>query len=137
MAFQNPPSDHDTELAGASADNPKPGRFGVLSAVVLVGFGLIFAFYLYEAINQSVQLWQYVVTQNRLLARVGGATLVFPWLSIALYLALPFVGYAVAAWLGRRRRFGVRAALFWIALATVSALSLTLESIASLATRIS
>jgi hypothetical protein len=120
----------------ADAIASRSGRPGWLSATVAAVFGLLFAFYLYEAISQAIALSQYVSGQNKLLDKLGHGLLSYPWIVIVIYLLLPFVTYGFAFVLGRRRTFIVRIGLFVMALAALSAGSLTLGSIASAATRI-
>ncbi len=112
------------------------GRLGWLGATVAVAFGLLFAFYLYEAIAQAMALSQYVSVQNKLLGKLGHGLLSYPWVAIVIYLLLPFATYGLALVIGRRRTVVVRIGLFVLALAALSAGSLTLGSIASAATRI-
>ncbi|MCU1583720.1 MAG: hypothetical protein JWM49_276 [Microbacteriaceae bacterium] len=104
--------------------------------IIAVVFGLVFAFYLYEAISQAISLAQYVAVQNPVLKRVGHALLSFPWLVIGAYVVLPIVTFVLAVVIGRRRTVPIRVGIFVLALAALSAASLTLESIASAATRI-
>jgi len=111
--------------------------FGWVHAVIAVLFGLLFAFYFYEALAQTLQLSGYLQTQNALLKKAGGTELVFPWQAIAPLLALPFVTYGLAFVIGRRRPVLVFVGIFVMALAVLSAGALTLESIAFQLTRIS
>jgi hypothetical protein len=107
-----------------------------VTAIIAVAFGLVFAFYLYEAISQAISLAQYVTVQNPVLKRVGHPLLSFPWLVIGVYLLVPIVTFVLAIVVGRRRSVSIRVGIFVIALAALCAASLALESIASAATRI-
>jgi hypothetical protein len=107
-----------------------------VTAIIAVVFGLVFAFYLYEAISQAISLGQYVTVQNPVLKRVGHQLLSFPWLVIGVYLLLPIVTFVLAILVGRRRSVPIKTGIFVLALAALSAASLALESIASAATRI-
>jgi hypothetical protein len=114
-----------------------PGRVGrVVSIAIAVVFGLLFAFYLYEAISQVLQLQSYVTGQNELLRKLGHSQLALPWIALVPLLVLPLVTYALAFFLGRHRTPLIELALFVMGLAVLSAGSLTLESIASQLTRI-
>lgn len=115
---------------------PRSARPSIPTLVVWVIFGLLFSFYLYEAIAQTLQLSVYVSEQNKSLANLGHPGLSFPWLAIAPYLLFPVIVYAVALFLSRRRAFLTKVAIFVVALAMAAAVSLTLESLASAMTRI-
>jgi len=112
-------------------------RFGWMHAVVAVLFGLLFAFYFYEALAQTLELSGYLQTQNGVLRKAGGTELVFPWQVIGPLLALPFITYGLAFLLARRRPILAFTGIFVMALAVLSAGALTLESIAFQLTRIS
>ncbi len=103
---------------------------------IAIVFGLLFAFYLYEAISQALQLSQYLGVQNPLLKKVGHDPLAFPWAAIVPLVLMPAVTFVLAFLLGRRRGVAVQVGLFVIALAVLSATSLSLESLASALTRI-
>lgn len=122
--------------SGRDTGSARSLRIGIPTLVVAIVFGLLFAFYLYESLSQTFELGQYVQSQNDLLKKLGHARLVFPTATIVIYLAVPFIVYVAALITGRRRILIHKIGIFVVALATVSALSLTLESIASAATRI-
>jgi hypothetical protein len=111
-------------------------RFGVVHAIIAVLFGLLFAFYFYEALAQTLELSGYLQTQNGVLRKAGGAELVFPWAAIAPLLALPFVTYGLGFVIARGRPILPFVGIFVMALAVISAGALTLESIAFSLTRI-
>jgi len=112
-------------------------RFGWVHAVFAVLFGLLFAFYFYEALAQTLELSGYLQTQNALLRKADATELVFPWVVIAPLLALPFITFGLAFLLARRRPILPFIGIFVMALAVLSAGALTLESIAFQLTRIS
>jgi len=112
-------------------------RFGWVHAVIAVLFGLLFAFYFYEALAQTLELSGYLQTQNALLRKADATELVFPWVVIAPLLALPFITFGLAFLLARRRPILPFIGIFVMALAVLSAGALTLESIAFQLTRIS
>lgn len=126
----------DDPLSAAPTLSLPRRRFGVLRGIIAVIFGLLFAFYFYEAVSQTLQLSSYLTAQNPILKRVGHAQIAFPWAAIAPFLALPFLTYAAAFLLARRRSVFASIAIFVMALALLSATSLTLESVASQLTRI-
>jgi hypothetical protein len=111
-----------------------PFRWVRIAIAIL--FGLLFAFYFYEAISQTLQLSAYISSQNPLLHKVGHDELQFPWIAIAPLLLLPVVTYVLGFLIGRRRPLIFTVAIFVMALAVLSAGSLTLESVASQLTRI-
>jgi hypothetical protein len=113
-----------------------PARMGWVSIAIAIIFGLLFAFYFYEAISQALQLSDYLTEQNPLLKKVGHELIGFPWVAVGPLLALPFVTYALAFFIGRRRPLLMKIGLFVMGLAVLSAGSLTLESVASQLTRI-
>lgn len=113
-----------------------PRSYGWPGAVIAVVFGLLFAFYFYEAIAQTLQLSAYISSQNPLLKKVGHPQIAFPWAAIVPLLLLPFVSYGLAFVVGRRRPALIKLALFVIALGVLAAGSLSLESVASQLTRI-
>jgi hypothetical protein len=108
----------------------------IVFGVIAVVFALLFAFYFYESLSQTLQLSSYLAAQNPRLTKVGHPQIPFPWIAIAPFLALPFITYGVAFLFGRRRSVLVKIAVFFMALAVLSATSLTLESVASQLTRI-
>ncbi len=130
--------------AGAPASGPPASgppiprrKLGiVVSGIIAVVFGLLFAFYFYESLSQTLQLAAYLAAQNPRLTKVGHPQIAFPWIAIGPLLALPFITYGLAFLIGRRRSVLVAIAIFFMALAVLSATSLTLESIASQLTRI-
>ncbi|MBK4346321.1 hypothetical protein [Lacisediminihabitans changchengi] len=111
-------------------------KFGVIHAIIAVVFGLLFAFYFYEALAQTLELSGYLQTQNGVLKKAGGTELVFPWAAIAPLLALPFITFGLAFVIARRRPILAFVGVFVMALAVLSAGALTLESIAFSLTRI-
>lgn len=126
----------NAEETEGSLAPPRSAQPSVATLIVWVIFGLLFAFYFYEAIAQTLQLSAYVNGQNKSLANLGHPALSFPWLAIGPYLLFPVLVYAGAVLLSRRRAFLTKVAMFVIALALAAAMSLTLESLASAMTRI-
>jgi hypothetical protein len=120
----------------ALTETTRSVRFRWPSIAIAIVFGLLFAFYLFEAISRSLQLSEYLAGQNPILRKAGHAELVFPWIAVIPLLLLPIVTYVLAFLIGLRRRPLALVALFVMALAVLSAGSLTLQSIASQLTRI-
>jgi hypothetical protein len=87
-----------------AAEPVRRGRYGVPSIVLAVVSGVLYAYVLWEAIGNLVQLPQ---------ALPAGTV---PWWLLILDVLLPLVAYLLAFLLGRRRRLPSRAALFLIGL---------------------
>ncbi len=98
------------------------------TVIVLIFFGLLFAFYLYEAIAQTLQFSADLVLIDNLRQTVG-QSVPYPWVPIIALIAAPVLSYAAAFLVSRRSALLARIAIFAIALAALSALSLTIESI--------
>jgi hypothetical protein len=78
------------------------------SIVVAVVFGLLYAYILWSAIGNLIELPKEL--------DAAGA----PWGLLVLDVALPVVAYAAAFWLGRRRPILSRALLFFVGLALLA-----------------
>jgi hypothetical protein len=77
------------------------------SIVVAAIFGILYAYILWTAIGNLVQLP----------ATLGSVT---PWWVLILDVALPVVAFVFAFLVGRRQPIGIRALLFFIGLAVIS-----------------
>jgi hypothetical protein len=98
-------------------------RSSALPAVALaIGFGLLYAYDLWEAVSNAVSLPQ-------VYSVYGLDTAEVPWVLLVAGILLPVVVYAVAFALGRRRTLSGRAVLFAVGLALVAVLSLDLVAV--------
>lgn len=95
--------------------------------LVIAGFGVLFAWDVWEAVQNLVTLPRFVQEGLGL-----GADQV-PWWLLVLDLALPILAFAGALLIARRRRAAHTALALLAGLALVAAWSLTLASIAPLA----
>jgi hypothetical protein len=102
--------------AGLPAVRPAR-RLGWASTTSAAVFGLIYAYYLWDAIRSLVVLPGYYESAG--LGR-GAA----PWTLLIAGLVIPIVGYAAAFLLGLRRKLFGRALIFLVGLAAVACLSL-------------
>lgn len=116
-------SDENAEPAGIEAvleddeAETKRGRYGWLSLVVAAVFGLFYAYDVWEAIGNMVNLPGFYA----LLGYDPGA---IPWWLLIIGLLIPPAGFLVAFWVGRRFSVGGKALVFLLGLAVVAALGL-------------
>lgn len=98
------------------------GRFGVLGTVVAILFGLVYAYYVWDAIRSLVELPGYYKD-------IGLTEADVPWWLLIVGLLVPLVVYAAAFLVGRRRSFVVQALIFFVGLTAVAALGLAMIAI--------
>jgi hypothetical protein len=92
---------------GITPETSRRPRYGWGSIALAVVFGLLYAYILWAAIGDLIELPQ----------ALGSAT---PWALLVLVTILPVVVFAVAFWLGRRRVFGQRFLIFVMGLAVLA-----------------
>ena len=116
----------------AAATTPEAARPGPrwLSLAVAIGFGLFFAFDLFEAFTNLFGALELNEARNQFRASQELAPIGAPWAVLLANVAAPVLGFGVAWWLGRRRRAGAQAVIYLVALAVVAACSLTLIAVA-------
>jgi hypothetical protein len=95
-----------TEPVAHDIETPRP-RYGWASLVVAAVFGLLYAYVLWNAIGNLVNLPK----------EFGSVT---PWWLLVLDVAVPVVAFAAAWFVGRRRSLGARAVFFLIGFAVVA-----------------
>jgi hypothetical protein len=83
------------------------GRYGWTSVVAAVVFGLLYAYVLWNAIGNLINLPK----------EFGSVT---PWWLLIVDVSVPVVAYAAAWFIGRRASLGARALFFLIGLAVVA-----------------
>jgi hypothetical protein len=105
----------DSELTIETETATSIPRYGWPSVLIAAGFGILYAYVLWQAIEDLIQLP----------GQFGSVT---PWWLLVLDIVVPLAAFVVAFLLGRRRSLGARALLFLVGL-TVVAVS-TVSSIA-------
>jgi len=104
----------------ASTTNTAPTRrFGRSSIAVAIVFGLVYAYYLFDAIRSTVVLP--AAYENAVGLTVADA----PWTLLIIADLIPVVIYVVAFVLGRRRNVLGRALIFLAGLGVVATLTLS------------
>ncbi|HEX4443084.1 MAG TPA: bacitracin resistance protein [Galbitalea sp.] len=91
----------ETEIPAA------PWRYGWPSVLVAAVFGILYAYVLWQAVEDLIQLP----------AQFGSVT---PWWLLILDIVVPVAAFVVAFFVGRRRSLGGRALLFLVGLALVA-----------------
>ncbi|MCU1406268.1 MAG: hypothetical protein JWQ43_2571 [Glaciihabitans sp.] len=116
--------------AGSTTDTYSDGavkrpirRLGWASTAVAIIFGLVYAYYLYDAINSLVQ----VPAEYEAL---GLSTADAPWGLLVMVLLIPIVTYAGAFVVGRRRNVFGRAVIFAAGLGVLATLTASAISLA-------
>ncbi|TBN56054.1 hypothetical protein EYE40_00815 [Glaciihabitans arcticus] len=87
-------------------------RFGWLTIAVIVLFGLLYAYDVWEAIGNLLQFPQVYVDQADV-----------PWWLLIANLALPVLLFGLALWLGWKRSFIDKVLLFFVGLSVVAVLT--------------
>jgi len=116
-------SDAATTPVRADARRPRLGWTAVAVAVV---FGLLYAYDLWEAVNNAIELPR----QYAEIAKLGIPVGEVPWTLIVANMLVPPVVYLFAVLLGRGRGAFARAVLLAVGLALVAVLSLDIIAIA-------
>jgi hypothetical protein len=101
-------------------------RVGWLGLLVAVVFGLFYAYDLWEAIENAIELPKLYEQLEAVGLGSGGV----PWTFVGIAIALPPVAFVLALLVGRRRNPLGRALVFAAGLVLVAALSLSVNSIA-------
>jgi hypothetical protein len=109
-----------------SANETTAARSAWLGLGVAVLFGIFFAYDLWEAIQNAIEVPKLFAQ----LESVGLPAGDVPWLLIGVGIALPPLAYAVALLVGRGRSVTMKALVLLLALAAVAALSLTVNALA-------
>lgn len=112
------------------ARNDRPRRLGPLTLAVMIGFGLFYAYDLFEAITNLFGAVELTEARNAFRETQDLAPVSTPWTILIANVALPAVVYVVTAWLTRRRRAGVVAVGLLVGLCVVAAFSITFTEIA-------
>lgn len=118
-----------TEKTDAEQADARGARRRVLPIAVAILFGLFFAYDLFEAVTNLVELPAQIGQANDFAAENGLQSIEVPWAILVANTALPIVAFAAAWWVGRRWGVGQQALLYVVALAVVAALTLTLTAL--------
>jgi len=93
-------------------------RFGWVGAAVAILFGLLYAYYVWDAIRSLVELPGYYELLGLSQADV-------PWWLLIVILLIPVLAYAAAFIVGRQRNYAAKALIYFVGLTLVAALSLS------------
>ena len=122
MTDKNPVDEAlDTEGRGAAR-----ARLGWLSITVAIVFGLLYAYDLWEAINNAIELPKQYAALEVLGVDIGEV----PWTLIIANMLIPPAIYLLAFVLGLRRNVFGKTVLFAVGLALVAVLTLDIIAIA-------
>lgn len=119
----------DTDPVDALDDDTRSSarsRLGWLSLTVAIVFGLLYAYDLWEAITNAVELPKQYAALETLGVEVGEV----PWTLIIANMLIPPAIYLLAFVLGMRRNVFGKAVLFAVGLALVAVLTLDIIAIA-------
>ncbi len=105
------------EVVSEDAHESKRRRYGWLSLTVAGVFGLFYAYDLWEAVSNFVEL-------PAVYKQYGLETSDIPWWVLALGLAIPPLVFATAVVVGRKHSVLGKALIFIVGLAVVAGLSL-------------
>lgn len=114
------------EAIDADARAAKRGKLGWLSLTVAALFGLFFAYDLWEAIENAIE----VPKLYEQLEAVGLGAGEVPWLLIWIGIAIPPIVYGGAFLIGLRQNVFAKVLVFALGLALVAALSLSVNALA-------
>ncbi|MES2171016.1 MAG: hypothetical protein V4479_09910 [Actinomycetota bacterium] len=109
------------------AEDRRKGKYGVVGAAIAIVFGLFFAYDLFEAISNVIEVVGGVNHTNSISKLLGLPLASIPWVVLIVDVLVPPVVYALAFVIGRRVGALSKAAIFLIALSVVAAISLGLE----------
>ena len=114
------------QAIAADARAAKRGKLGWLSLTVAALFGLFYAYDLWEAIENAIELPKLYEQ----LEAVGLGAGEVPWVLIWVGIAVAPLAYGGAFLLGRRHNVFGKALIFLVGLVLVAALSLSINALA-------
>ncbi len=109
--------------------NRTDARSRALPVAAAILFGLLFAYDLFEAITNLIELPAQIRLANEFAIENGLQAIEVPWGILIANTVLPVAAFAVAWWVGRRHTVGRQALIYLAALAVVAALTLTLTAL--------
>lgn len=113
----------------ATAAAAKPTRKRWFRATVLVLFGLLYAWDLFEAISNMFGKLDELAKRNEVRTLNGFPPIDVPWVYLLANLVLPVVVFGLAIMVSRKRNVGILAIVLLAGLGVVAAVSLTLVAI--------
>lgn len=113
----------------ATAAAAKPARKRWFRATVLVLFGLLYAWDLFEAISNMFGKLDELAKRNEVRTLNGFPPIDVPWVYLLANLLLPVVVFGLAILVSRKRNVGILAIVLLAGLGVVAAVSLTLVAI--------
>jgi hypothetical protein len=113
MTDASPPTTPGT--SGTPAAGARASRGASIAVAVL--FGLVYSYYLWDAIRSFIEL-------PAQLDAFGYGRENAPWTLLVIGVLLPIVGYLAAFVIGRRRALGNQAIIFFVGLCAVACLGL-------------
>lgn len=125
---EKPGAGTDTGKA-ATAAAAKPARKRWFRATVLVLFGLLYAWDLFEAISNMFGKLDELAKRNEVRTLNGFPPIDVPWVYLLANLLLPVVVFGLAILVSRKRNVGILAIVLLAGLGVVAAVSLTLIAI--------
>lgn len=111
------------EVVEDDARESKRGRYGWLSLTVAAVFGLLYAYDVWEAIGNMINLPRYYEL-------LGLDPAGIPWWVLVINLLVPIAAFGIAFWVGRKQHVGGKALIFLLGLAVSAALGLGLVALA-------
>jgi hypothetical protein len=121
-----PTPDPDAKTAGRT----RAPRNAWLRVAVAILFGLFYVYDLFEAISNTFGVTAQIAAYNETAASFGLDPVAVPWAVLVAGMLLPPVVYAGAYLTGRRWPVLRQALVFFLGLATVAALTLSLTTLA-------
>lgn len=104
-------------------------RSRIAPVLIVVLFGLLYAYDLWEAVSNLVAVPAQLADYNAFLIENDVTPLAVPWPILIANLLLPPLAFVLAWWLGRGHTLVVRALLYLLGLAVVAALTLSLTAL--------
>ncbi|MFP7833966.1 hypothetical protein [Marisediminicola sp. LYQ134] len=109
---------------------PHRERMSLVRWAVVILFGLLFAYDLFEALANLTGVLAVVDAENAVRASVDLDLISPPWALLVVTIVLPVAGFAIAALVGRRHSATTAALVFAAGLAVVAALTASLTALA-------
>lgn len=121
-----PAAKPESKAGPAAAPTKARRKASWVRITVMVLFGLLYAYDLFEAISNLFGKVDEIDARNQVRELNGFPPLDTPWVFLVANLLLPVVVYLLATLVGRRRSLWVHAVVYLAGLGVVAAVSLTL-----------
>lgn len=102
----------------SAPDTLERRRYGILGIIVAIAFGLFYAYDLWEAVSNLIEL-------PPVYELYGLDASFVPWWLLWISVLIPVVAFAIALVLGRKRNVFGKALIFLVGLTVVAGLSLS------------